>query len=193
MMSCFVMFYLIGIMLVKCLIKIELDYYVDWYNAELYCNNVFGTHLISIHSSNQNNISYEFCVCLYISFLISYQMEYIQAESTGKCWIGIYNIIALNNTFNWSDGSVNDYDNWRSNEPNNGYGTNREYCGWYGYGKYVWDDVPCNDSLTPDISTLLCQCMYIYCILKANIKYIDIFCEMYNSTQDNKIYFYECG
>jgi len=76
---------------------------MDWMSGVSYCGRIKGT-IVSIHSYTEN--------------------QYIQTYICGwgnRCWIG-FNDIYSEGTFAWIDGSVVDYTNWRSGEPNNSGG-----------------------------------------------------------------------
>eukprot|EP01084_Bolivina_argentea_P277098 472963_1 len=70
---------------------------MNWFDADNYCMDNFGTRLASIHSESQNIEITELC-----------------PPSTGKldCYIGF-------NNFNWSDESVVNYEHWKTGQANN--------------------------------------------------------------------------
>ena len=40
----------------------RVDYKLNWYDAEKYCNNAFGTHLVSIHNNDDHTNAFSLCV-----------------------------------------------------------------------------------------------------------------------------------
>ncbi|KAL3871516.1 hypothetical protein ACJMK2_039510 [Sinanodonta woodiana] len=98
----------------------------SWYNAEAYCNN-FLSHLVSIHSSSENQ------------FLLAL----ISKRSQTKYWTGL-NELDLN-SYKWTDLSIVNYNNWEASEPNDYFGGEKcaEMHNWNG----MWNDANCNQKL----------------------------------------------
>ncbi|XP_072047015.1 C-type lectin lectoxin-Thr1-like [Amphiura filiformis] len=94
---------------------------LPWSDAEIYCNNQYGAHLVSIHSSDENS---------FISGL----------SGSDKMWIGLSDR-ATEGTFEWSDGSQVDYTNWHSEAPDNG--GDGEHCAHIYDDFESWNDSSC--------------------------------------------------
>ena len=96
-----------------------------WYTAKSYCELVYGTSLASFHSSTEES------ACN----LARYTNSYV-------AWIG-YNDISSEGTWQWSDGTSNDYNvSWNSGEPND-YGG--EDCATFrAVASISLNDAPCS-------------------------------------------------
>ncbi|XP_072021898.1 C-type lectin domain family 19 member A-like, partial [Amphiura filiformis] len=93
----------------------------SWSDAEIYCNNQYGAHLVSIHSSAEN------------SFVNGISGSY-------NVWIGLSDQ-ATEGTFKWSDGSQVNYAHWDLGEPNGG---GAENCGHLWSHSVTWNDSICS-------------------------------------------------
>ena len=73
----------------------------NWYDADLYCQKIFGTRLGIIKNSHENSIATSIC------------------HGHGhECWIGV-NDQFIEGTFKYSNGNHVTYTNWARHEPNN--------------------------------------------------------------------------
>ena len=98
---------------------IENGYYgvntaLNWNDSESYCESTYGTTLATIRSSTDNQLA---------------MIAAVYSEpGVSQAWIG-FNDMALEGTFEWIDGTRNDfynYTNWASGEPNDANGG--EHC-----------------------------------------------------------------
>jgi len=78
--------------------------------AEVRCQELFGSNLASIHSQYENDEAYELCA--------SDRPSHSKGEFVG-CWIGV-NHDGSSNFMGWTDSSTLDYVNWRDGAPNGG-------------------------------------------------------------------------
>jgi len=108
---------------------------MTWDEAEQYCQDTFGTSLLSIHSEDEME-------------LVRHSMSTFDAGDF--YWIGLSDR-ENEGQWVWSDMSPNDYTNWYPGEPNDHkHDHNGEDCGMLyanelrtgGTGK--WNDVPCS-------------------------------------------------
>ncbi|XP_067300952.1 galactose-specific lectin nattectin-like [Pseudorasbora parva] len=91
---------------------------LDWFSAEKHCQT-FGGNLASVHNKYQNDL------------LLSL------VPGTTQTWIGGHDNVKEGH-FMWSDGSLFDYSNWCSGQPdNNG---NNENAVEINYGNHCWND-----------------------------------------------------
>eukprot|EP01083_Nonionella_stella_P088916 248044_1 len=104
----------------------------DWYDANIYCMQQWGTQLASVHSSNDLDEIYALCLAY--------------SPAIG-CWIG-YNDIDIEGTWRWIDGTDVDYIiPWSPGDPDNLRGI--EHCAFLGieYPRIKkLEDTPCENN-----------------------------------------------
>ncbi|XP_074518338.1 ladderlectin-like [Halichoeres trimaculatus] len=100
---------------------------MDWPNAERNCQ-LLGGHLASMHELYERNS---------IKNLIN---RYGGGDPSS--WIGGSDL-DREGTWEWTDGSPFDYDNWCWGQPNNKNGNNR--CTFYNAGRRCRSAFPCGD------------------------------------------------
>ena len=101
------------------------DLSYNWTEAEIYCENTFGSHLAAIHSLSENNDAIGDG---------SWYLEY------GEMWIGL-NDIEIEGNYSWIDDSPFDYENWFHKDI---FNTSQENCiGIVTIGG-EWDDISCS-------------------------------------------------
>ena len=85
--------------------------YYDWYDANSYCNDTFGTELATILSSNDNEM-----VVNILSQIKNGDEYRSENDLLNAAWIGINGVISFDN-FTWQDGRdsyTTGYNNWYS-------------------------------------------------------------------------------
>ena len=75
---------------------------VSWFDARKSCNTI-GSNLISIDSTEENNLVH----------------QEISPISISSAWIGLFNLNSTDHSYEWVDGSMGDFRNWEDGEPNN--------------------------------------------------------------------------
>ena len=101
---------------------------MTWSEAEEWCLNHYGRHLVSIHNDSQNDAASNLC---------------------DDCWIGATCKDSDWGDFSWSDGSDWDYTMWDDGEPNNyAFWDDDEDCVQQ-YSSGFWNDCPCNQTYRP--------------------------------------------
>ena len=144
---------------------------VTWYEAEAYCNNAFGTNLASIHSSDDLALARAAAVA---DDIVTRGSEFplISTATGGGAWIGL-NDLCSEGDFVWSDGSVVDFTQWDSGEPNN---AGPEHCVEYFLGSLAsfssWNDKECD----VERSTFICNIKRMLCLLFNIVDYYFFFC-----------------
>ena len=102
------------------------DELMTWGEAEDWCLNNYGRHLVSIHNDSQNNAASDAC---------------------DDCWIGATCKESDHGDFAWSDGSAWDYTMWNDDEPNDV--GNIEDCVHQWPLNKMWNDEPCDNLKRP--------------------------------------------
>ncbi|XP_072018497.1 uncharacterized protein [Amphiura filiformis] len=98
----------------------------SWCDAEVYCCSQYGAHLVSIHSSEEND---------FVKGLIG----------SDRTWIGL-NDKNTEDAFEWSDGTQVNYTDWRGNQPNNADGG--EDCAHFlDRPSKKWSDFKCHSEM----------------------------------------------
>nr|XP_022336336.1 macrophage mannose receptor 1-like isoform X2 [Crassostrea virginica] len=99
---------------------------LTWFDARSLCNQM-GAELASIHGADENNM------------LVG---QYTKTKRPSDYWIGL-NDIEYSNKFVWTDGSLLDFIQWGTNEPNDAIGG--ENCVTMPYwSSGSWNDDNCN-------------------------------------------------
>ena len=147
-----------------------------WYEAEEYCDDLYGTHLASIHSNSENAQIYVAATTLGVG------SEWI--------WLGL-NDLTLEGNWSWTDGTSVTYTNWYIYEPNN---YNNEDCvNMWASGSGDWNDLACNDSsrtfafVCNAEGTLVYFCFcsfFIFCFLFCVLCFV--FCAFFRFLERNK-------
>ncbi|XP_067221743.1 ladderlectin-like [Chanodichthys erythropterus] len=103
---------------------------VDWITAERNCQSL-DANLASVHNKLEND------------FLLS-----LLPSSSTRSWLGGHDG-EEEGQWMWSDGTVYDYTNWNSGEPNNGLGGGVENCLEISYASTrFWNDTPCSSQIS---------------------------------------------
>ncbi|NP_001124136.1 uncharacterized protein isoform X1 [Danio rerio] len=98
---------------------------VSWITAEKNCQG-FGGNLASVHNRLEND------------FLMN------MVPSSSRCWIGGHDG-EQEGQWLWTDGSMFDYNNWCSDEPNNQRSENCMEINWT--SNHCWNDQGCSTSM----------------------------------------------
>ena len=98
---------------------------MTWGQAEDWCLNNHGRHLVSIHNDSQNEAASALC---------------------DDCWIGATCKNSSHPDFRWSDGRNWGYTNWNNGEPND-YENDEDCVHQYAGGS--WNDVACDATYRP--------------------------------------------
>ena len=134
-----------------------LDYHVlkengiSWSDAEDYCNNNYGTNLVSIHNGDENEMIFS---------LLS-----TPANTLIFAWIGL-NDQVTDGTFEWSDGTSfnsNNYQEWNLGTGEGESNNPSENCVSY-YTNGYWIDINCDITA---INHFICNgvtCMFFFCL-----------------------------
>lgn len=93
-------------------------------DAELLCNNLYGGHLPSIHSQEEQ-------------FMISQFLASVNVKNGSEIWLGGRQMDFHN--FNWGDGSLFNYSYWEHGEPN----FPAEKCIEMSWRNGRWNDINC--------------------------------------------------
>merc|ERR1719361_1985791 len=101
------------------------DSYMTFSDAEDWCNSQ-GVHLASIHSDEEHAAAFAVCT---------------------DCWIGLHCIGNTQFDFEWTDGTIWNYENWDSDQPNNWQNTNQDCVHMWSLGK--WNDNGCTQTFRP--------------------------------------------
>ena len=102
---------------------------VPWFDAWKSCTTI-GSNLISIHSTEENN----------------FLRQEISPVSISSAWIALFNLNSADHSYEWVDGSMVDFRNWKDGEPNNAY--SGENCTELYRVNGKWNDNSCYDNKT---------------------------------------------
>ena len=102
---------------------------VPWFDARKSCTTI-GSNLISIHSTEENN----------------FLRQEISPVSISSAWIGLFNLNSADHSYEWVDGSMVDFRNWKDGEPNNA--DSGENCTELYRVNGKWNDDSCYDNKT---------------------------------------------
>eukprot|EP01084_Bolivina_argentea_P100228 180007_1 len=122
---------------------IMVDGQKPWSEAETYCINIYGTHLASINSEQENIEAYSICAHNKPS---SSQTEFL------GCWIGFIDY-DMTHEYVWTDSSPVNYTKWREGAPNSA--ASQCTLMYVNYKDSQWEDTACSSN--DIISRFLCM------------------------------------
>eukprot|EP01084_Bolivina_argentea_P091023 163918_1 len=125
-----------------------------WFTAETYCIHTFDTHLISLTNAAETTAAQNLC---------NSKAHILQNDA---CAIG-YNDIESEGVYQWSDGTINTYVNWVSNQPDNDGD-----CVFITTSTGEWVDGPCNTTLQQQLEPFICNAPNQIFIYSENKKYV---------------------